>query len=64
MKREDYQKEILEQVGADYKTVCGDCGEKSGITHAIIDHATNTVKMVCNDCYFKNYVCEASNEPN
>ena len=55
MKRKDYLKEIQNQLSEDDKPLCQDCGEKSMLGHAVIDHGRNKVKIVCDDCFRANY---------
>ena len=52
MKREDYTKAVLGSIDMEYQVICEDCGEKSKIAQAIVDHQVNTVKMVF-DKYLK-----------
>jgi ribosome-binding protein aMBF1 (putative translation factor) len=53
MKKETYQKMIFEKVNADGSAKCEVCGKVSMTTHAVINHADNTVEVMCNDCYLK-----------
>jgi len=54
MKKEAYQKEILERMNPDGTATCEVCGKDSMICHAFVDHTTNTIKIMCNGCYLKN----------
>jgi hypothetical protein len=55
MKQEDYMKAILERVNADHSTTCEDCGRKTIVSHAIVDHEACSVKVVCHDCFIIRY---------
>ena len=55
MKRKKYMTAILERLGSNQEIVCQDCGAESKIGHAVINHDNETVKIVCNDCFMKNY---------
>jgi hypothetical protein len=56
MKRSDYLTEVTDRVGPDGQALCEDCGKRSMIIHGIVDHDTDRVKVVCNDCYLKTYL--------
>ena len=53
MKKEAYQQEILEKINPDGTTTCEVCGNDSMIVHAFVDHISDTVKIMCHDCYLK-----------
>jgi hypothetical protein len=55
MKKEQYKKEVLERLDEEDKTTCEDCREKDKISHAIVDHRDNTVKVVCDKCFRGKY---------
>lgn len=55
MKRKKYMTAIFERLGSNQEITCQDCGEVSKIGHAVINHHDETVKIVCNDCFVKNY---------
>jgi transcription elongation factor Elf1 len=40
----------------DNKFTCDDCNQRDGIGHAIVDHYSNTVRVVCNDCFNDKYL--------
>lgn len=55
MKRNKYMTAILERLGSNQKIICQDCGAESKIGHAVINHCDETIKIVCHDCFMKNY---------
>jgi hypothetical protein len=55
MKQKEYMKAVLERLDENNETTCQDCHKKDMITHAIIDHDTNTVKVVCHECFTTKY---------
>ena len=55
MKQSAYMTAILERLGKNQEIICQDCGEASQISHAVINHDDETVKIVCNDCFINKY---------
>jgi transcription elongation factor Elf1 len=55
MKQRDYQKAILEKLDENNQVTCEECGSKSPLAHALVDHATGSVKVVCHSCYLKKH---------
>jgi len=55
MKQQKYMTAILKRFGKNQEVICQDCGAVSKISHAVINHDDETVKIVCNDCFMKNY---------
>ncbi len=55
MKEDEYKKEVLGRLDGENQTTCEDCGRKDKIGHAIIDHDTDKIKMVCHDCFVSKY---------
>jgi len=55
MKPSDYTKQVLEKIDENREITCEDCGEKDCLGHALIDHETGTVKMVCHNCFVNKY---------
>lgn len=53
MKKQVYQQEILEKMNPDGTVTCEVCGIDSMIAHAFVDHSSDTVKIMCHDCYLK-----------
>ena len=58
MKKEAYQKEILERMNLDGTAMCEICGEKSMILHAFVDHDQGKVGIICHGCYLKKLSAE------
>jgi hypothetical protein len=55
MKKEDYMKAVFSKLNQNQEITCEDCGRKAMISHAIVDHEENRVKIVCNDCFLNGY---------
>lgn len=55
MKQKEYMEKVLKQVNDKAQILCDDCGEIDKIGHAIIDHSSDTVKMVCQKCFVIKY---------
>ena len=53
MKKQTYQKEILQKMNLDGTVTCEVCGKDSMVTHAFIDHSTDTVQILCHACFMK-----------
>ena len=56
MKQKEYLEKVLKQVDNKGQILCDDCGEIDKIGHAIIDHSSDTVKMVCQKCFVRKYM--------
>jgi len=55
MKQDKYTQEVFKKLDGEGKATCEDCGNKSKITHAIVDHDTNIIKVVCHSCFESKY---------
>ncbi len=55
MKQKEYLKKVLKQVDYKGQILCDECGEIDKLGHVIIDHSSNTVKMVCQKCFVSKY---------
>lgn len=53
MKKEAYQKAILESMNPDGTATCEICGKDSMILHAFVDHDRNKIGIMCHGCYLK-----------
>ena len=53
MKKQAYEKAILERMNPDGMATCMVCGRNSMVAHAFVDHDMGTVKVICNECYLK-----------
>ena len=51
MKKKQYMDKILKQIDGNYPVKCEDCGQTSTISHTIVNHQYNTVKVVCDNCF-------------
>lgn len=56
MKPKEYIEKTLKAFNDNGQTTCEDCGNASEISHAIVDHQDNTVKVVCDECFQSKYV--------
>jgi uncharacterized Zn finger protein len=55
MKQADYTKTVLKKMDENNEITCEDCGKKDKIGHGIVDNATDTIKMVCHECFKNKY---------
>ena len=55
MQEQEYMRTILEKLHDNHSATCEDCGKKAMLSHAIIDHGENRVKIICNDCFLNGY---------
>ena len=55
MRQEDYTQELLKRLDENNQITCEDCGQKDDIGHGIIDHDTDTLKVVCHNCFTRKY---------
>lgn len=55
MNRSEYMKLIEDLLGGGEKPTCQDCGEPAAITHGIVDHESDTVRLVCDECFNATY---------
>ena len=53
MKNKRYLRIINRRLAEGKEITCEDCNGKGLFGHAIVDHQSNTLKMVCNDCFRK-----------
>lgn len=60
MKKQAYQKAILERMNPDRTATCEVCGKDSMIVHAFINHETNTIGIMCHECYLKRLNAEGN----
>ena len=55
MKQDEYTKAVLEKMDENDEITCEDCGLKDKIAHAIVDHGSDKIMVVCNDCFNAKY---------
>lgn len=55
MKQEVYTKAVIERLDEHNEATCEDCHKKDKVIHGIVDHDTDTLKVVCHNCFVSKY---------
>lgn len=56
LRSEEYLAKLREKFDENGHATCDSCGGSIDIGHGIVDHRDNSVQLICNSCYFSQYV--------
>ena len=56
MKKKQYMDKILKRVSGKAQILCEDCGRIIMISHVIVDHQDDSIKVVCDICFKDKYL--------
>ena len=56
MKKKQYMDKVLKKVNDTSQVKCEDCGRIIMISHVIVDHQDDSIKVVCDTCFKDKYL--------